>query len=602
MNHFLVLVPKSRSQKVASLTDQLIAEISEWIGPGFSNPTVHFQGPHKEILLYSWRRTGNDSASHGFVSANEKWVQTSHYPVAQQLLNSLIAEAGDIRYAEPVWGAYTAVYGDHRWGSIDAWQTVPSTHSVCWAETDCEYVVSDIPLLCAMYLAVKDGKEPRAFRMERAFLGEYLGLGYSITHTTPFRGVKILRARERLSIRNGEATIGRTPGGLTHNLSRDHSLTDAADALQSSLENSFQRMTALTDYPLHLRISGGRNSRLMLALVQKYKVECHAVCYGDGSDTDSRLSSFLAHAADIEYSCEGRSFAHPVDVLRSTEAFLQRSCGLPATEAHHAAYAFPTPRQLNETVVFGNWPPYHGVYHRTMKSTYTHMHDTVDGTVSRHLDIASRTRVTDILHNWLDATPATTNLHRLYEFGLVFRGGRWMQPGAFAWGQDSFCGCFMSDQELASLSDRLTMFEHVTYAPEFVVLQRLWPLAARTPLPNSTWIFEAHGPNRNQFLDAAGYAMRNMDQQAMRTMYPVVPMGRSGQQKTSSTSREIVMELVNFLRSSVTYRDTVSPLIHEGIGQKIIRADTRLTNDEIIFLWRMVLATVLMSKSWVYRS
>lgn len=362
--------------------------------------------------------------------------------------------------------------------------------------------------------------------------------------------------------------------------------------------SSFKRATINTGQPIDMRVSGGKDSRIMLGLAKKFNVPVVATCIGDGADWDTRIAAHLTGQAGFEFISRNSPF-YDNDPWTSTMYSLRATLGIPQSEAHFTPYAFTSPKSPGQTLMFGNWPAYHGVYHRKMHYSQEEVKTVARGVVSNFVSIKIWDEQTEKLDNYLDALTTPTMVHKLYEFGLVYRGSNWMKSAFSGYSSKFNCAFFMSDLECTALADRLTMFEHISYAPEFLVLKNIWPEAARIPLAQNMWRFEVNGPSQNLLLDPEGYKDRLFDAKILDDKYPVLKKTLKGQ-VSNTYAFDVIVSLMRYLCSSSTYNTLVAHRITEKMRSIIMGGNPMISNIEKVFLWRVFALTIALSKQWFY--
>ena len=102
------------------------------------------------------------------------------------------------------------------------------------------------------------------------------------------------------------------------------------------------------------------------------------------------------------------------------------------------------------------------------------------------------------LEEWQRTERASSDLEFLYLFARNFRSGRWLQAHINLYERDSFIAYPIADEEVAAVSDAMTMSEKVSQRVLFQALEVVWPYANRVPLSNgNTWRFERGGPSED---------------------------------------------------------------------------------------------------------
>ena len=122
---------------------------------------------------------------------------------------------GEIVYTNPVWGSYTAIWGERYRDRVTLWNTIPALEAVHYTETEDYVFASNRPLLAAVARA--EG-ESSSVALETDFLDQYLMFGFNLDAVSPFEGVSTIAVDEALAIEGGEVKIISRPAGLIASL------------------------------------------------------------------------------------------------------------------------------------------------------------------------------------------------------------------------------------------------------------------------------------------------------------------------------------------------------------------------------------------------
>lgn len=577
----------------------VVAAYSAFVGEGYlQQPDVISPGSDGRVCTVVWRRPAETE-----VYGNEggQWAVSGGTPVAPCIARSVRRLGGRLAYAEPVWGMYACVLGEPGTGAVTAWNTVPALEAIYYSITDDHVLMSNRPLVVALALAsgvVED------VHLSSAFVDEYLMYGYSVTGQSAFKDVYILDPSAALTVYRGDVHHVEVPAGLRGSLSSSSSADEGAEALASALRQATDRsLRQLNGSRLQLRMSGGKDSRLLLGLMRDRPKDVYAVTMGRIGDPEVSLAAELTQRAGFEHHVRSPILS-PGNSLRSKVSWtIARSDGQPPTEAHQSMYRGADPLSVNDGITFGQWPLMKGGLARHASHSEKEAHDLLKAQGSWILRDEVRERFDEHLYNWFDRIPAQSASEKLYLFSRTFRSGRWLQPQSVLMGRDAVNVYPISDSEVTAVADMLQLAEKVDESAYFKALERIWPAAVHLPLRGSTWSFESSGPHpalsgKHYDSRAREFKPRNYDHLLDR---------RNATARISeyadSTLVEISKELWESPRREELF-DRIAPRLRELIAvaatEGAIRAPKGRNSRQVaVAIWRVYCADVWLSRDWM---
>lgn len=560
-------------------------ELTPLVEPSHSRGDVH--------LLY-WQRKRTSNSVYG---SDNCWAIAGGHNVARELVENVCLRGGKLSYIKPVWGQYATVYGTNNRSQVFAWNTTPALDAIHWGQTDDFIIISNKPLLAALFLAALRSAASPA--LSSKYLAEYLHYGYSITGQTPFEGIRTLSTNRCLVVTNGVVNFEELPGGLHSDLPIEHTAKEGAEALAAALENSMTRTAnELGGRPLQLRMSGGKDSRLLLALLRGRDIDFRAVTFGIETDPDVKLASHLLELVHSEGEVRAPRPARGDNIPDRIMATLRESGGIPPSEPHTAQYRGADPARPHEAIMMGQWPLYKGGMAKRMRSTPEQV---TNNLLSQGADILQddvRAEFDSWLLEWAEGLSVNHDLEKLYLFARAFRSGRYLHAHIDQYAASSMISYPISDAEVTAVCDALTMYEKVSEKALFGALQQLWPDVVRVPLDRSKWKFEVGGPNEE--FSGAWYEERNASIPAARPkkLTQVKPV-------ISSHSDSAVSEMSRYLVNSPYFELMVRYLAREFVEAIVEAAAGRIVPPPHLskrvfnkMVWRVCTAEVWISAQW----
>lgn len=532
--------------------------------------------------------------------SGDRWCMVAGLAKPSQFLNSMVRRAGRLAYAEPVWGSYAVVYGEHHARRITAWNTVPSTENIAYGQSNSHVFISNRPLLVA--LAMANGVEGLV-DLSVEFLEEYLDYGYSVTGQMPYSGVRSLSPNEALVVADGEARIDEVPPGLESGLNRSSTIDEKSEALTESLCNARDRITsAMSGRPIQLRLSAGKDSRIILGLMRGTQMEMYGRVFGGPEDTDVRLAEYLGGLAGVPVESTWAPLATGSTIRQRVVRVLKQSDGTPLSEAHASIYAGANPRSADEGIMLGQWPLMKGGAATRMRYSEDQVRAKIASQSAGVLQPTSSARLSEYFTEWFRDVKTESNIEKLYMFSRDFRSARWMQALLMMYSRESTIVYPISDAEVASVSDALSMADKISESIYFMALRNIWPAAVEVPFGTSRWPFEARGGVEG--LSAASHRTRATDVE--QWLGPVTDQRSRPADYISSHSGQLGSVLARELMSS-PYYDYIEAFMSTELrrvvwawsnnNREVYR--NRTHRQTLSLVWRLYVAEVWLSKEWI---
>lgn len=559
------------------------------------SPNITEPGKRFDVHILYWQREDTQDA---VCTSQDYWAISAGHQVANKLLRSVRPRGGKLEYTSPVWGHYSTVFGMHNQSQVHAWNTVPAIEAVHWAANEDYVVITNRPLLAALYLAVVTGEE--AVRLCPDFLVEYLLYSYSLSGRTPYRGVHTLSVKSSLAVVNGDVRISDVPSGLQSGLDADHSMEEAVDALHSSLVSAMDRTEdEIAGRPVQLPLSGGKDSRLLLALLRERDIDFRAVTFGNQSSVDVKLASYLNDMAGVQGEMRTPRPADGDTIVERIATTLHESDGIPASEPHTAQYRGADPERPNEAIMMGQWPLYKGGMATRMDLTPEQVNHVLKWQGGGLLAREVRAPFDTAIFAWSNRLAVSEDVEKLYLFAREFRSGRYLHAHVTQYSGRSMIAYPIADSEVGAVCDALTMNEKVSEKAIFGTLERLWPDVMRVPLDRSKWRFEAAGRDADH--SGPWYDERYAPVPNSRPS-KITPVARTASEYSDIAAVEMCAHIVdsnhsdfllNFLSSGMR-----RAILDTAVGEVVL---PKGMSDRMFkkFVWRVCVAEVWWDQAWL---
>ncbi|MFJ2351664.1 hypothetical protein [Glutamicibacter sp. NPDC087673] len=604
MSEFLVVTPTAGKNDIS---DELKDHICSILEAAFSEYEKYAQKNvvagsklHSSASRYgtfAMSRTEDESL---FVSKGDFWTISSDPSSSHNVHSNLRLIGGSLEYQQPVWGTYSAVFGDRYINRLFAWNTTPALEPIHYSSKFGFHFISNRPILIALALAQVSG---RGVALSYSYLLEYLNYGYSLAGNTPFEDVLCLPINKTLKIKDGRLSLTEFPRGLVPDFSFDHDLNEGGEALANALlESTTDAVDALKDPRVQLRLSGGKDSRMLLGALKRTNANVRAVTYGTNSDLETHLASTLASMSGIKHFIGRPSFVPGNTTKARVRNVLSDCLGIPPSEAHLSQYKGSAPEFPGEAISLGQWPLWKGGMAKLLRNTTEYVNLMLAKQSSGILLDAYQIEHDDFLSRWSKNVSASSELEKLYLFAREFRSGLYMQSHVNHYSQDAKLLYPISDMRVTSICDRLSMAEKVSEKALFVALKKIWPESLNYSFHGSSWRFESGGADPVLSGDSYVHRMKMVDLSPAKIEERTadsVP-GEGGELSkpiVADLCRELV-ELENWKFVSCHLQsDFVQNVVLVAAGEE--QKYSEIHREFAKYVWRVFTACVWFSGSWI---
>lgn len=490
MSIYLVIIPKSKSEVSVSeglreLIDKVSKEYSRRVERfGYKFHSLDYLGSDYENVALVWDQL---NPSDYFFKNKDLWVLTSGMALPGEIAQKVVRRGGRVQYADPVWGHYTVVRNELNMGQLQAWGTVPAIEGVNYGEDEDFIFISNRPFPIALALAKGVSK---SIRLNYEFAIEYLAFGYSVTGNTGFEGVSILHPDKMMKVDNGKISFGESPLIANVGLLPGYSFEEGVDALLCALQNSMERaVKQLRGEKIQLRMSGGKDARLCAQLTKPYKNIFTGVTFGKPGELESSIAAIVSCNLGIELDITSPQAIPLPSFQERVERVLDLSDGILPSEPHTSIYEGANPASKAEGIMLGQWPLFKGGYAKRMRYSDHAVREKLQSIISPFVVGPGLKKYRAYIDSWLSSQGSQNTIEKLYLFSRQFRSGRWLQGNVALYSKDADVLYPLSDSEVASVSDALSIFDKVSQKTLFFVMERLDKRIARLPLGGDDWPF-----------------------------------------------------------------------------------------------------------------
>lgn len=587
---------------VQALVRSVEMSYSDYRGEGYKAPRIVKASANATAFIAIWDRQG-ESGDGSYCSAGDRWVASSGHKVAQSIHRDVVLAGGRLRYVDPVWGSYAVVVGERYTDRITAWNTAPALESIHYGENTDYVFISNRPILAALARAHGNTNN---LDLSDDYLSEYLAFGYSVSGQTPFLGIHTSPVDSAVSVVKGRLHLEPAPGGLNSTLAPDHTQDEGAEALAQALTSAMDRtQDDISGSNLQIRLSGGKDSRLILGLVRGREINAHAITYGVESDAEVAIAAKVAAMANVPHRFGTPLLSAGTSTSEQTLSTILECGGIPPSEPHLVINAGSAPDKINDAIMLGQWPLFKGGMAKVVRYPQGGIEKTLRGQIASMVGQDVRSHHEDALWSWSNNVHASSELEKLYLFARQFRSGRYLHSHISHYARDAKIAYPISDAEVTAVSDILTMYEKISQKSLFLAMREIWPESLSIPLHGSTWRFEVGGPTD---ISGPDYSAR----QEKREGYAPEKDYRRDGSAPSAYDSSMIDALCREIVSSPRW-DKLSPMLTKTMYQSITSSAQELegwqfteqaytTKEFAKYVWRVYVADKWLSRDWMPRT
>lgn len=290
MRVYLGLIAKRAGSGVP---EALVTKARNSIGEAFPVPadtvtSAIWRGP--DVVLLAWSNEGDAHRNPGLLlEANGHAVGVNGYLAGPADGARLLA--GD--HADTLGGCFAAFRAGA--GELSAMTTVTRACPVFYAESDEVHAVGSRAL--QVHLVTREGVRWNALGLQ-----SMIRQGYFLSDETPFEGVSALPPSSELLVRNGIRVVKTEALPRAEAVPGDARLKRAGvEALAGALLAAVEPVRNASE-PVNLALTGGRDSRLMAALLHAARIPFRATTNGLDDHPDVIIARQIARSLRIEHT------------------------------------------------------------------------------------------------------------------------------------------------------------------------------------------------------------------------------------------------------------------------------------------------------------
>lgn len=433
--------------------------------------------------------------------------------------------------------------------------------------------------------------------------------GATLWDDTPYEGTWYSPPRSTLVVSHG--VIGHQPHPVE--IERTTYEAKSPEGIRRFLDESIAAIGVLSTMPrAELRLSGGKDSRYVAALLTATKTSVDSITHAHPEFGEGPLSAHVAAAVGLPHQIVQMPVATQDALLGVMSANLRKSDGLVA-EARQLSYHLERP--VGTPFIDGQAHHPRGGYRSPMTRDGARVRANLQGTCIGHAtlvapDIATerRQRIDALLDGWIRPSQeglVSRLLGSRRRFGHPVEAAYWMYSDwrMTRWIQAAYLPIArerplvwpcMDEGVLRAISE-LSIWDRNTEYAFFSALQTLSPALSRIPLYDSVWNFDRGGLGESPFPD--GFEERNAP---FPSRQPPSGAGwRYTPDRRPSLIRPLFRAAVRDMRRANEVRSWIDP--H---ALTVLESDAPLDSlgvpvaSAVGFMWKAVAVSMVIDGSW----
>lgn len=455
-----------------------------------------------------------------FIKKNNLMGSVAGICDTDHLFDSTITRSGKIYFDKTVSGIYSAYTINKVNDKVFYWTSRPSIKKVFYSNDKKLFVASSDPLLAA--LVTSDLKDTE-IELDSNYLDSVLAFGFPMYDISPYINIFILEPENILSIdHNYHINISKIDYynnilDFNDDNNDDDVETNKARDL-SSTSSKFLNIAKKhsLDKNILLRLSGGKDSRCLLAMLNNLNEEYDLETRSAIADTEFEVSSLLAEMKGKKLVRSVPKLACDNNIEKSVEDTLIRTHGLGLAESHQSIYEGAKPIQKGQLLLMGHSHIQRGGFAKRMKNDIALSKNIIHSQCSIYVSKDIKSKYEEFIDDWLSSTYVKSHLELQYEFHVQFRASAYLTGHYIDYSNEAILAYPMVEQSFVNVCDNLDMFDKVSERVVFKMIEELDKSLNKIPLKDDRWTFEAHGKNE---LGSTSYVDRNPNNINVRHSY-----------------------------------------------------------------------------------
>ena len=476
------------------------------------------------------------------------------------------------------------------------------TPNYCYKSIEKYISISDKPLLSA----IGQGD----LTINEKFIEENIACGFSLSNTTLFAGVNRVEHDSALVInlrKNKACQIPFFAYDVNQIGEKNIGLDEAVNLFSESLVSALSPLPQIVSQnggKIEIRVSGGKDSRTILAALDSIGVKYSPIIYGLGYDDESKVANELLKHTKHNDNLVVDTPLFPSsyeEITKNIDLMLLRMNGFIHTEARQSAYLHPVLSETRNPIILGHAHLQRGGFARTMVNDREKVVQNIKTYfTSSFVDESINNQNSQVVMDYIDTCGHDTYNELLYWVNRKYRVTNYLEAHYHYQSAIGIPYYPLIDHDMIQFLDNIPQHHKVSEKMVFSSIDSFNSKFSLIPLAGKRWRFEAV---ENAGFYEAGYEMRSPSRATNLSQAKI----KNGYKKNKINELYVGDDILNciyeYIKKSHAYSKIERSLSVKG--KKIL--DKEFVNNlegldrkvHFDFLWRIYLLCKAVDLNWL---
>ncbi|MCQ9677972.1 hypothetical protein [Corynebacterium sp. BF-R-2] len=406
----------------------------------------------------------------------------------QEVKESYFLKNGRMYLSDSAPGTFVAASHRKSDGTLLGFASRPCAVPAFYYDRHNIFAMSSDAIVVALIAEVLDRT---TVRLSRGYAADYLAWGYSYREKSPFEDVQALPPGACLIVRGVSGVKIREYSRFDQVDFKDATVAEKAKSLAESLTASVGR---IPDSELvNLRLSGGKDSRVLLSALAGGQKSFEAETRGRQSDLEVGIASEIAKRAGARHIVSNVAMASPDGLFESASTSIQRMAGHLSAEPQQIMFEGANPQHIGQYLMMGHSHIQRGGFARTMRNDPSRVLASLQKQCSPFVSDELRRESDDWVTDWYSGQSFSDYIEPLYELHVQKRASFYLLPQYRDYSNVVKLHYPLIGHDFVSKCDALTVFDRVSEQVIFLAAVAQFREIMNVPLCDDLWNFDRNG-------------------------------------------------------------------------------------------------------------
>lgn len=402
--------------------------------------------------------------------------------------NSMKFRNGRLYLSDEAYGNFVVCRYDKSSGQILAFSSRPAPMPVFYFKNKEITVISSDAMIVASFAEQLCG---HTIRLSEEYVREYLSWSYPYTYLTPFEDVFFVPTGHYILAKDSEPLNIREISRFNSFDFSDASVQEKGNSLAESLVGSVGRIPA--EITANLRLSGGKDSRVLLAALTSSGRDFVAETRGRHSDLEASIAGELARSTGTKHILSSVNMAEPGSLYQSVVGSIRRMAGHLSAEPQQIMFEGAHPQFVGQYLLMGHSHIQRGGFARTMRNQEDSAVVAMQNQCSPFVSEELKSRSDNVVLSWYSLQKFPDFIEPLYELHVQKRASTYLLPQYRDYSNVARLHYPLISHDFVAKCDALSIFDRVSEQVIFSAAFCLNPHLLELPLCDDLWRFDRNG-------------------------------------------------------------------------------------------------------------